>query len=86
MVAAYDATAHRLVVVVTNSGPSQWITVDLSSFSHVGGVNGQVRRWATQTGGGELYVRHDDTMLSGKAFWSSFNTNTVQTFEVDDVY
>lgn len=86
VVAAYDAVAQRLVVVVTNPGPSQAFTVDLSSFSHVGGVNGQVRRWVTQTGGGESYVRHDDTVLSGKAFSSFSSPNTVQTFEIDDVY
>ncbi|GAA1723530.1 hypothetical protein GCM10009765_84400 [Fodinicola feengrottensis] len=85
-VAAYDSTAHRLVIVTTNYGTAQWINYDLSKFGSVQGDNGAVRRWATDTSGtGDKYTFHADTNLSGKRFWSDFSANTVQTFEIDNV-
>lgn len=89
-VAAYDAAAHKLVIVCTNYGTGQWINFDLSKFSTVTGAGGGlVGRWATntaQTSGGDAYTYHADTFLHGKVFWSWFSPNTVQTFEVDGVY
>jgi galactan endo-1,6-beta-galactosidase len=84
-VAAYDAAARKLVIVTTNYGNAQWINYDLSAFHGVVGRGGLVHRWATQTGGGELYGAHDDTWLSGPRFWSWFEPNTVQTFEIENV-
>jgi galactan endo-1,6-beta-galactosidase len=86
-VAAYDPVARRLVLVTTNYGTAQWITYDLSIFGAVAGEagTGGVRRWATETGGGDAYTEHLDTSLQGKRFWSWFNANTVQTFEIDNV-
>jgi galactan endo-1,6-beta-galactosidase len=81
-VAAYDATAKKLVIVTANYGTGQWITYDLSRFRSVAGP---VTRWATNTGGGDQYTQHNDTTLSGARFWSWFNPNTVQTFEVQQV-
>jgi galactan endo-1,6-beta-galactosidase len=85
-VAAYDADAHKLVIVTTNYGKAQWITFDLSAFHGVTGLGGLVRRWATQTGGGDRYTGHEDTTLHGTTFWSWFDANTVQTFEIENVY
>jgi galactan endo-1,6-beta-galactosidase len=85
-VAAYDPVARTLVIVTTNYGNAQWINYDLSAFQNVGGRAGQVRRWATSTrDGGERYGQHDDTTLQGKRFWSWFDANTVQTFEIQNV-
>jgi galactan endo-1,6-beta-galactosidase len=84
-VAAYDAAGRKLVIVTANYGTAQWIDFDLSAFSGVAGVSGLVRRWATQTAGGDQHTEHDDTTLSGKGFWSWFSANTVQTFEVENV-
>lgn len=39
-------------------------------------------RWCTATGGAERYAFHQDTRLSGTRFWSWFEPNTIQTFEV----
>ena len=87
-VAAYDATARRLVLVTANFDTGQWINYDLSRFASVGGAGGgAVRRWMTTTdAGGERYVAHPtDTVLDGKRFWSWFPAHTVQTFEIDNV-
>jgi galactan endo-1,6-beta-galactosidase len=84
-VAAYDASARKLVIVTTNYGNAQWINFDLSAFRAALGVNGLVRRWATNTGGGEQYAAHEDTFLQGTRFWSWFERNTVQTFEIENV-
>lgn len=85
-IAAYDRGDRKLIIVTTNYGTGQWINYDLSAFRGVGGRNGLVRRWATDTGGnGDRYANHDDTYLNGKLFWSWFNPNTVQSFEVENV-
>lgn len=81
-IAAYDSSAKKLVIVGVNYGTAQWITYDLSNFSNIGGP---ITRWATNTGGGDQYTEHKDTNLSGKRFWSWFATNTVQTFEIQNV-
>jgi galactan endo-1,6-beta-galactosidase len=86
--AAYDPAAHRLVLVTTNYGTAQTITYDLSKFSSVGGgANGLVDRWATETSGtGDNYAHHTDTYLSGTSFSAPFPVNTVQTFQIDNVF
>jgi len=86
-IAAYDAPNHRLVLVTTNYGTAQWINYDLSKYGTVSGNSGgKIDRWDTQTGGGDMYVYHNDTTLSGKKFWSWFPANTVQTFVVNNVF
>ena len=86
-ITAYDSTNHRLAVVTTNYGTAQWITYDLSKYGTVNGNSGgEIDRWDTQTGGGDMYAYHNDTYLSGKKFWSYFPANTVQTFIVNNVY
>ena len=82
-VAAYDEANHKLVIVTTNYGTAQWINFDLSRFSS---VIGPATRWATNTAGGEQYVQHNDTNLSGKLFQSWFSANAVQTFEIKNVF
>ncbi|KAH8895313.1 glycoside hydrolase [Thozetella sp. PMI_491] len=84
-VAAYDASSKKLVIVAVNWGDNQYINFDLSKFT-TPGVNGAlVKRWRTQLTSGDQYVAYSDTYINGTKFWSYFVTNTVQTFEVENV-
>jgi galactan endo-1,6-beta-galactosidase len=71
------------VLVTTNYSTAQSITYDLSAFP---AASGPVTRWDTNTGGGDMYVQHNDVTLNGKTFSASFAANTVQTFEIQGVY
>ncbi|HWI56291.1 MAG TPA: hypothetical protein VNZ22_03640, partial [Bacillota bacterium] len=83
-IAAYDAAAHKLVLVTMNYGTAQWISYDLSRFYNVAGP---IRRWMTAAASsGVKYAQYSDTVLSGRSFRSYFATNTIQTFEVSNVY
>lgn len=89
VVAAHDAAASRLVVVAVNWGAPQYISFDLSGFATSPGRSGQaIPRWRTQIGGagGDRYVSSpSDTVQNGTKFWSYFETNEIQTFEVANV-
>lgn len=84
-VAAYDSSTQTLVIVAVNTGAAQYLNFDLSNFSQAGANGALVPRWATQIGSGSQYVQYDDTYISGTKFWSYFDTNTVQSFEVNNV-
>ncbi|WP_406169575.1 beta-1,6-galactanase [Streptomyces sp. NBC_00996] len=87
-VAAYDATAKRLVIAAVNkSSSAQTLTFDLSRFTTVsGGTGGLVPRWNTLTSGsGDRYTSHSDTQLSGKSVAVPFAAGAVQTLQVDGV-
>ncbi|KFZ14413.1 hypothetical protein V501_03261 [Pseudogymnoascus sp. VKM F-4519 (FW-2642)] len=85
VVAAYNATAKKLVVVAANYDTAQYINFDLSSFSQRPANGTAIARWNTQINGGDRYVQYSNTTVSGAKFSSYFNTNTVQTFEVTGV-
>lgn len=85
--AAYDAASKKLVIVAVNWGNAQYLNFDLSRL-RTPGVNGaMVKRWATQIGAssGKRYVSYSDTTLSGTKFWSYFEKEMVQSFEVEGV-
>ncbi|MFF3379603.1 beta-1,6-galactanase [Streptomyces sp. NPDC002680] len=87
-VAAYDASAKRLVIVAVNTSTSaQTFTFNLSNFTTVtGGSGGLVPRWNTVTGGGgDLYTARSDRYLSGKTVAVPFAAGAVQTLQVDGV-
>jgi galactan endo-1,6-beta-galactosidase len=84
-VAAYDAASKKLVIVAVNWGSAQYLNFDLSRFKTPGTNGALVPRWSTQIGSGDQYVNKNDTYLSGTKFWSYFNTNQTQTFEVSNV-
>ena len=86
-VAAYDATARRLVVVAVNTGAAQTLTFELSGFTTVsGGTGGLVPRWSTSTqGSSDRYTAYSDTFLSGKTFHAAFAAGGVQSFQIDGV-
>ena len=85
VLAAYDAANQRLVVVAVNWGSGQNLNFDLSRFSKPSVSGAKVLRWQTKIGSGDRYVAYTNTTVSGTKFWSWFDTNTVQTFEVSNV-
>ncbi|MGC7094617.1 hypothetical protein ACPZ19_08140 [Amycolatopsis lurida] len=83
-VAAYDATARRLVLAAVNTGAAQTITFDLSRFAVVPGGAGT--RWTTVTSsGGDRYVRRTDVVPDGKLVRLAFPAASVQTVQIDGV-
>ncbi|KAI0478089.1 glycoside hydrolase family 30 protein [Xylaria cf. heliscus] len=84
-VAAYDAAAKKLVIVAVNWGSAQYLNFDLSQFSTPGQSGTTIQRWSTQISSGEQYATYKDTVISGSKFWSHFETNQVQTFEIPGV-
>lgn len=85
-IAAYDTSAHKLVIVAVNWGSAQYLNFDLSQFTTPGTSGTTIQRWSTQIGSGDRYATYKDTTLSGSKFWSYFQQNQVQTFEVPGVY
>ena len=86
VIAAYDAQRQKLVIVAVNWGSAQNLVFDLSRFSQPS-VNGTpVVRWRTQIGTGDQYVKYpNDTHVRGGQITSWFESNTVHTFEVEQV-
>lgn len=83
-VAAFDPKGHRLVLVLTNVVDSErTATVDLSSFSKVGG---SAMRWMTEPKGSARYRKEGDLGIDGKRLAVKLPPNTIQTFEIPDVY
>ncbi|MGW7310701.1 glycoside hydrolase [Streptomyces sp. NPDC054835] len=86
VVAAYDRPSRKLVIVAANHGAGQYIDFDLSRFTTVSTDGALVERWYTSTAGSQRYAyRNDDTYLHGKRFWSWFDAQSVQTFEIGGV-
>ncbi|KAL2162964.1 hypothetical protein VTH06DRAFT_6800 [Thermothelomyces fergusii] len=86
VVAAYDAAASKLIIVAVNWDAPQYINFELSRFTGRPADGTVVPRWSTQIGSGDRYVHHgSDTFIRGTKFWSYFERNMVQTFEVTGV-
>jgi galactan endo-1,6-beta-galactosidase len=81
-VAAYDAGARKLVIVTMNYGTAQNVTYNLAGFYRAAGP---VRRWMTATGNGIKYALSSSPALGNQQFTVAFPTNTIQTFEVQNV-
>ena len=79
-IAAYDGAAHKLILVTMNYNTPQWINYSLSNFPY---ASGPVRRW--MSGQGVRYAAYSDTLVTNKTFSAWFPTNTIQTFEVQNV-
>lgn len=84
VMAAYDPPGKTLVIVCANYDRAQSVTFDLHDFNQ---VTGPVTRWETQVNGAENLYREyaNGASLDGKRFTSWFPTNTVQTFEIQNV-
>ncbi len=82
-VTAYDAANRRLVIVTANFGAAQTVTFNLSAFHQ---ASGPARRWLTTPGTSDRYIRSTDIAVSSRQFSAAFPTNTVMTFEVENVY
>ena len=65
-----------------NYGTAQSISYDLSGFYKVAGP---IRRWQTVTGAGVKYASSSSPPLTNQQFTVAFGTNTIQTFEVQNV-
>tara|TARA_R110002003_G_scaffold197_9_gene15403 strand:- start:16346 stop:17788 length:1443 start_codon:yes stop_codon:yes gene_type:complete len=85
VVAAFDASQSGLVIVAANFDAAQYINFELAEFATRPATGSKVARWKTQIGSGDRYVQYDDTTLSGTRFWSYFEKDTVQTFEITGV-
>ena len=81
-IAAYDSAGRKLVIVTMNYGTPQNITYDLSGFH---AAAGPIRRWLTATGDGIQYASAGPPRLQDSEFTAAFATNTIQTFEVQNV-
>jgi galactan endo-1,6-beta-galactosidase len=81
-VAAYDPKGRKLVVVTANYGAAEWITYSLSKFAY---ANGPILRWMTITGKGASYQLSTNLVISQRLFKAWFPTNTIQTFEIQNV-
>jgi hypothetical protein len=81
-VAAYHPAARKLVVVTMNYGTAQNITYHFTNFYQAAGP---VRRWMTTAGAGVRYASYSGPAMSNKTFQSFFPTNTIQTFEIQNV-
>jgi galactan endo-1,6-beta-galactosidase len=80
-VAAYDAAAHKLVLVVrADQGGAK--TIELGKFAS---ATGPVTRWITEPKGTSRYEMHRDVTLSGKQLVLTLPANSVQTFEIENV-
>lgn len=87
VVAAYDSVNKKLIIVAVNwSTSGQYLNFDLSNFPTIKDGS-KVPRWYTQLGAsGSQYVSSaSDTAISGTKFWSYFESNVIQTFEVPNV-
>jgi galactan endo-1,6-beta-galactosidase len=85
VVAAYDASQSKLIIVAVNWDNTQYLNFELSGFSQRPAAGTTVTRWRTQIGSGDQYKSYSDTQISGTKFWSQFDKNTVQTFEVTGI-
>lgn len=81
-ITAYDATTRKLAIVTLNTGPARMITYNLAGFYNAAGP---VRRWVTMTGAGAKYEAFAEMVMGEKAFAAYFDTNTIQTFEIENV-
>jgi galactan endo-1,6-beta-galactosidase len=81
-VAAYDETAHKLVLVTLNDGPARAIAYDLSGFAE---IKGPITRWITDPLGAARYEVHHDNQLERKGFHSVFPARAIETFEIENV-
>ena len=79
-VTAYDATAHRLVIVQLNDGPSCDLRCDLSRFTV---ADGPVARFLTEPLGQTRYADLAPVMLSQLRFSAVCPAKSVQTFVVE---
>jgi galactan endo-1,6-beta-galactosidase len=81
-IAAYDAASRKLVIITMNYDVAQNITYDLSAFY---AAAGPIQRWMTATGNGIEYAAASSPVLLEKQFTVAYSTNTIQTFEVQNV-
>ncbi|KYK58096.1 Endo-beta-1,6-galactanase [Drechmeria coniospora] len=83
--AAYDASAKKLVIVAANWDVARTLVFDLSKFSAAGTDGSVVPRWSTQPEGGDQYVAYKDLKLTKDKLVAKFSADQIQTFEIEGV-
>ena len=82
-IAAYDANARKLVIVVQNlSDQAREKVCDLSKFNI---PDGAVARWLTEPRGSARYEKQADVALTGRRLALTLPPFSIQTFEVENV-
>lgn len=79
---AYDANAHKLVLVTFNDGPARTVRYDLSLFTV---ADGPIFHAVTEPKGASRYTVDNDLAVSGEHFSASLPADSIQTFELNDV-
>ena len=81
---AYDPVHYQLAIVSQNGTSGQWpATYVLTNFAQVGGP---VTQWQMEMlGGSDRYAEYTNVTLSGKQFQVGIPTNTMESFEVQNV-
>ncbi|KDN62733.1 putative endo-beta-1,6-galactanase [Colletotrichum sublineola] len=85
VVAAYDGSSSKLVIVAVNWGDAQTLEFDLSQFARPSTDGAVVTNWRTMIGSGDQYIQSNEIRMVGTKFSSAFEKNMVQTFEVTNV-
>ena len=81
-VAAYDASARKLVLATFNDGPARSVRFDLSAFLV---PDGAVASTLTAPKAQARYERQPDLRLSARGFTVVLAADSVQTFEVANI-
>ena len=82
-IAAYSGSNHTLVLVTFNSGAAQTTSFCLTNVPYAAGP---VTRWITVPGTSTNYVQYNDVSISNNFFQVNFPANSIQTFEIANVY
>jgi len=80
-VAAYNSANKTLVLITTNYNTAQTITYDLTNYKTLGAVT----RWVTDTSGSVQYKQYNDVTITSGKFAVKFDTNSIQTFQIENV-
>ena len=79
---AYDAKAHKLILVTFNDGPARTVRYDLSHFTV---ADGPIFHAVTEPKGTSRYTVDNDLAVSGEHLSASLPADSIQTFELSDV-
>jgi galactan endo-1,6-beta-galactosidase len=82
-VAAYSVANRTLVLVTCNHGAAQTMSFCLTNIPYAAGP---VIRWITVPGTSTNYVQYNDVFITNNFFQVTFPANSIQTFQIANVY
>lgn len=82
-VAAYSITNHTLILVTCNVGPAQTFSYCLTNLPYVAGP---VTHWITVPNTATNYAQHNDVSITNGEFEANLPANSIQTFQIANVY